>query len=315
LVKRQNEEGEMQRFKNILFVTSPTTESESAFARAVRLARTNKATLTVVSVQREIERNMPSLQVAISRHQQDRLKELIRTVDTKGVKISTRAMIGTTFLEVIREVVAGSHDLLMKPAEGRGGMGRWLFGSTDWHLMRKCPCPVWIMKPSKRQKYSRLLAAVDPAPGDKANEDLNNLILSLATSLAAMEGSKLHIVHAWSVPNENLMRSGRARMSPAEVNRFVRETKEGHKDRLSELLAKHDLADIPNRIHLLKGDPADVIADVARMSKVDLVVMGSVVRTGIPGFFIGNTAEKTLGDLNCSVLTVKPKDFVTPIQP
>jgi nucleotide-binding universal stress UspA family protein len=46
---------------------------------------------------------------------------------------------------------------------------------------------------------------------------------------------------------------------------------------------------------------------------VDLVVMGTVARAGIPGFFMGNTAESILNQIDCSVLTVKPPGFVSPV--
>jgi len=40
--------------------------------------------------------------------------------------------------------------------------------------------------------------------------------------------------------------------------------------------------------------------------------MGTVCRTGIAGFLIGNTAENVLNDVDCSVLTVKPEGFASP---
>jgi len=46
---------------------------------------------------------------------------------------------------------------------------------------------------------------------------------------------------------------------------------------------------------------------------VDLMIMGTVARTGIPGFFIGNTAESILSQIDCSVLTIKPPGFVSPV--
>jgi nucleotide-binding universal stress UspA family protein len=41
--------------------------------------------------------------------------------------------------------------------------------------------------------------------------------------------------------------------------------------------------------------------------------MGTVCRTGIPGLIIGNTAERVLDVVDCSVLTVKPEGFVSPV--
>ena len=103
-------------------------------------------------------------------------------------------------------------------------------------------------------------------------------------------------------------------MAPADLERFVKETRTTHEQWLSELLAKYDLSESSTKIHLLKGEPSKVIPSVAKKSRVQLVVMGTVARTGIPGFFIGNTAERTLSTLDCSVLTVKPKGFETPVE-
>ena len=57
-----------------------------------------------------------------------------------------------------------------------------------------------------------------------------------------------------------------------------------------------------------------MIPEQAMKKRVELVVMGTVCRTGIAGLFIGNTAEKALHQLDCSVLAVKPEGFVTPVR-
>lgn len=36
-------------------------------------------------------------------------------------------------------------------------------------------------------------------------------------------------------------------------------------------------------------------------------------RTGVPGLFIGNTAESVLHQVDCSVLALKPPGFVSPV--
>ncbi|ABM21246.1 MAG: universal stress protein [Gammaproteobacteria bacterium] len=47
---------------------------------------------------------------------------------------------------------------------------------------------------------------------------------------------------------------------------------------------------------------------------IDLIVMGTVGRVGIPGLIIGNTAESILEQAKCSVLAIKPEGFKTPIE-
>jgi universal stress protein E len=42
--------------------------------------------------------------------------------------------------------------------------------------------------------------------------------------------------------------------------------------------------------------------------------MGTLGRAGIAGLLIGNTAEKILHQVECSVMTVKPDGFVSPVK-
>ena len=91
-----------------------------------------------------------------------------------------------------------------------------LFGSDDMHLMRKCPCPVWMIKPQAEKSYRRILAAVDAGddypPAELATRHVLNLqILEMASSLALSEFAELHVAHAWVAIGERLMRGGFAK--------------------------------------------------------------------------------------------------------
>ena len=66
-------------------------------------------------------------------------------------------------------------------------------------------------------------------------------------------------------------------------------------------------------VHLVEGKAKDVIPALARKKRVELIVMGTLARTGLPQRLIGHTAETVLGHADCSVLTVKPEDFVSPV--
>ena len=81
-----------------------------------------------------------------------------------------------------------------------------------------------------------------------------------------------------------------------------------------ELIGKYSVKNLNHRLHFLKGDPAALITDLAAEHAIDLIVMGTVCRTGVAGFFIGNTAENVLQQVDCSVLTVKPEGFISPVK-
>ncbi len=313
----------MKRFKNILYVAGNERQDMTAFERAFTLAQANGASLTVLQVaepltfrQSWLRATAPDgeLEAGIRKEQADSLRESFAAYEGRGVEMRVDLVEGTHFIEVIRQVLESGHDLVVKLAEGWKTGGVRLFGSTDMHLLRKCPAPVWLVRPERPIKYARVLAAVDPIMTGTAQDELNTLILDLATSLAAEDGSELHVVHAWELPGETMLRSGRGALAKTEVDRMVRETRAAHDKALERLLDRYDLSRLKHYVHLLKGRPSEIIRRQAAEHEAELVVMGTVGRTGIPGFFIGNTAENLLSQVECSVLTVKPSGFVTPVK-
>ena len=64
----------------------------------------------------------------------------------------------------------------------------------------------------------------------------------------------------------------------------------------------------------MQGAPLDAIPRVAQEIHSGLVVMGAISRSGLKRVFIGNTAERVLSKLRCSVLTLKPDHFVSPVR-
>jgi nucleotide-binding universal stress UspA family protein len=105
----------------------------------------------------------------------------------------------------------------------------------------------------------------------------------------------------------------RGRLLPSEIEKIVSEGKKAHKKELTSLVEQFGLKELPHKVHLLKGEADKVIVEQAGKKRIDLVVMGTVCRTGLKGFFIGNTAEKVLQRIGCSVLALKPQGFVSPV--
>ena len=150
----------MKRFKNILLVFEEGVRGEAALERAATLAKENGAQLTVVEVIGELPpdaRRLVSVwrpllaedpQELVVRERQEQLTQCTESMWQQGVEGRTKVLVGDPFLEVTREVLRNGHDLVMMTAEGKCGVKEWLFGTTSMHLMRKCPCPIWVMKPN-----------------------------------------------------------------------------------------------------------------------------------------------------------------------
>lgn len=319
----------MKRFSNILLIVDEQTDYSAALKRGVALASNNQARLTVCAVVDKVPsdvkmgvfatRSEEVLDISVT-EKRDWLAETIESVAADGVPLDTKVLIGKPFIEIIRQVLRNGHDLIIKCADADSGLTEMLFSSTDMHLMRKCPCPIWIVKPTEDRKYRRILAAVDQDPGEPVKDLLNRQILEMSSSLARAEGGDVHIAHAWDVFGEELLRSHTWDFSEAEFDAMVAKEAATRRRWLDDLVksyggsADNNSADILDfHLHVIKGNAQHVVPELAHELAVDLVVMGTVARTGIAGLFMGNTAETILTQLDCSVLTIKPPGFISPV--
>lgn len=323
----------MKQFKDILCIVEPGKECKYALERAVMLAENNQANLNVIAVAHSVRAGigMPEygpisadLQDATVNSHKQELETLVGPYRQR-IKIETRVLVGTPFLEIIREVLRNAHDLVIKCPKSPDWMDRF-FSGNDMHLLRKCPCPVWMVKPHTGESYHRILAAVDvddsyPSEELKTRQALNDMVMELAGSLAVSEFAQLHVVHAWEAIGENTLRHGAFIQRPEnEVNAYVEQVRQHHAQLLDTLinaastkLGQDAIDYIKPQLHMPKGSARKEIPELARRLQVDCVVMGTVARTGVPGFIMGNTAETILYQLECSVLAIKPPGFVTPV--
>ena len=311
----------MKRFKNILLVYDGRESGQSTLARAINLATRNQAKLTVIQVIDQIPHDYRMLitslpfeeimEIAVKEH--TLLLENYIAPFSEAAGIQFRVVAGPEFIEIIKEVLRNDHDLVIKTARGMGGTIGMLFGSTAMHLLRKCPCPIWLIKPGQGQPFRRIMAAVDVVPLDVEDNDLNNKIMELATSQARLEKSELNIVHVWEKPDAHFLTNGLNYFS-GDISELVNETKNMHIRWLDDFLEQYDLRHLQHHEHVLQGRANEVIPEFVEQHQIDLIVMGTVCRTGIPGLFIGNTAEKILHRIDCSVLAIKPEGFISPVQ-
>ena len=312
----------MKRFKNILFVSNNPEEGSEAFERAAQLALRNEAKLTVVGMVKVSALDalighktvsLGNLQQRLARERTAQIEEAVAALEIDKLEVSSKVLMGGGFVEIIQEVLQNKHDLVIKAAESQDRVKASWFGSSDLHLMRKCPCPVWIVKPNLRGQYERILAAVDTNPVDSQQDELNHLIMDLATSIAERENSELHVVHAWEIQGDDWI-AARVALSDEQIRNIREEVHDKHQTAFYKLIASYESGSIRMRPHLVDGRAGTVIPEQARQHDVGLIVMGTVARTGLPGFIIGNTAENVLNQVECSVLTVKPRGFDTPVK-
>lgn len=308
----------MWKVERALVYVNTAGRREEAVRRAAELARSQGSRLhllDVVEPPSPIERTLSwasgpsplSLADLAAEQARDRLEEIAAPLRAEGLEVTTGLRAGRPWLELVREVIEYRHDLVLKTAESDDRDG--IFGATAMHLLRKCPCPVWLVDPREHGVEPRVLAAVDASSDEPEADRLNLRILETAAGLTE-SGGELLVVHAYQAFGEGLL----ARRIPQdEFRSYLAEVRSASRDRFSDLLRRSGLGTRVGQALLRNGPAARVILDVARDEAIDLVVMGSLARSGIPGLLIGNTAERVFTRAQFSVLAIKPDGFVSPV--
>lgn len=309
----------MERFKKITYLYSAKSTDKVALERMASLAEMNNARVLAVNVTESISTVAQMLigKEKVSQYETDRksnvaesLSKLVAKLNIKQIPLNFVS--GDTAFETIRFILNNKCDLLIKvrdtPSE------KETISTSDMKLLRKCPVPVMLLKPSRKKRFTRVMAAIDLGPDNSSNHGLIKNILKLAASMSEREGAELDIVHAWKTFSASTLQGPRFKMSSDEVAEITKSEKDLRQTWMDEALAPYQDISIKLRSHLIEGDPSEVIAEFAKKRRVDLVVMGSLARSGLQGLLIGNTAERVLDTLDCSTLTIKPDDFVCPIK-
>ena len=233
--------------------------------------------------------------------------------------------IGKPFLEIVRCAMARNIDIVIKTAEALSAGPQGLFASTDQHLLRKCPATVWLRKRGETSTPKTVLAAVDVDEATAVEPEtlagLNRRILETSVRVAAGRDAVIYLLHAWDAPGEGLVRLwANAPDGDRAAADYVSDVQSTHRRALDEIAARarkwaasEGIKGIKIQSRLERGGARQVIPAQARALKADIVVMGAIARTGVPGFIIGNTAEDILNSIDCSVAAVKPPNYVSPL--
>lgn len=324
--------GEGRPFRKLLVACSPGESDDATFAAAADLAKAWNASvsvLVVIELPSEIDRISGAVSVSheeiVTRMVAESQEEVLETVSrvTPGLQPTIDVKVGKPFIEIVRHVFANQIDMVVKRAEELHGIHRNLFASTDQHLLRKCPCPVWLRRPNSPPSVKTVLAAVDVHDSTASEPEtlagLNRRIIETATQIAAGAGGIVYALHAWDAPDEGFIR--RWSGSPEIAEAHVKDVRLAHKSALDRLLEQARTwigPDLARRVKLepllKRGAARRAIPAQTYELKADILVMGTIARTGVSGFIIGNTAEDILNSIDCSVVAVKPPNYLSPLQ-
>jgi universal stress protein E len=186
-------------------------------------------------------------------------------------------------------------DLLIKEIQQESALKRAFFTPLDWHLLRHCPIPVYLVG-GGHALPRKVVAAVDVSDTEPANSELNERIIQQATNLALQCDAELHLLYACDLSGVYLADMGGLALS--DITKELRTTEEQSFIKLAGLYG------VPSdRRHFVLGHPVSALSDFANEQQVDVIVMGRVQYHGLEKL-LGSTTEHILYQVPCSVLAV-----------
>jgi nucleotide-binding universal stress UspA family protein len=142
-------------FKRILCPIDFSPSALQALGFALNLARQADGRVTLLHVVEWLAEeeprasahfNVPEYRRYMVADGQERLRSLVADESRAWVEIDDVVVTGRTYREILRAAETKPADLIVMGAQGRGGIGLALFGSTTQQVVRGATCPVLTVR-------------------------------------------------------------------------------------------------------------------------------------------------------------------------
>ncbi|WP_017445742.1 universal stress protein UspE [Gayadomonas joobiniege] len=308
----------MNRLNRILAVIDPADEQQKSLKRAVELARLSNASMTAFLVVYDFSYEMTTMLSPDERELMRRcmieertqwLEAQIEPYLEQVSQLHTKVIWHSRPFEcIIQQVLETNYDLVVKATHEHSTLRSVIFTPTDWHLIRKCPCPLLLVKEHDWPPQGTILAAINAANEETHHQDLNEQIIKTGQFMQSLVDANLKLLNCFPGTPVNLA----VEIPEFDPTSYRDAIKSHHLNAIHKQADKHNIAH--ENCILTEGLPEDSILDIAKETDAELVIMGTVGRSGISAALLGNTAEHLLEGINCDVLALKPYGFVSPVK-
>ena len=225
---------------------------------------------------------------------QAQLSDMVKRPPLARLQTTTDVVVGKPFLELIRTCQRFQGDLLVVGTSARG-KNRFL-GSTGERVLRKAQVPVLITKREFSTVPQTILVPTDFSTySTTAVQEAISLARSFSARVVFLHVIDLQYIYPSVVGGEPMM------IPPV--------TAEDLEPEWQEFAKSLSLEGVIWEKRTEEGRAATKIAEIAKETGAELIVIGTHGRTGIPHILLGSVAESVLRLAECSVLTIRPSAF------
>jgi universal stress protein E len=294
----------MSQYQHLLLIINPALRLSPAINHAAALAKASGASLHIAAFAKPLEilslldeGVQEKARESYLQDHRDWLTNQATNLHALGLKVTTEVTWADDIKQdILDHVTEMQPDLLIKEVQHESALKRAFFTPLDWHLLRHCPIPVYLVGGGGHALPRKVVAAVDASGTEPANSELNERIIQQATNLALQCDAELHLLYACDLSGVYLADMGGLALS--DITKELRTTEEQSFIKLAGLYG------VPSdRRHFVLGHPVSALSDFANEQQVDVIVMGRVQYHGLEKL-LGSTTEHILYQVPCSVLAV-----------
>ncbi|ATE78673.1 MULTISPECIES: universal stress protein [Pseudomonas] len=294
----------MSQYQRLLLIINPALRQSPAIQHAAALAKASGARLHIAALIKSLdilslleEGVRETARETYLQDHRDWLKYQAKNIRGLGIEVTAEvAWADDLQQDILDHVTEMQPDLLIKEVQHESALKRAFFTPLDWHLLRHCPVPVYLVGGGGHTLPHKIVAAVD-ASGTDADKELNDRIIQQANGLALQCNAELHLLYACDT-TDYLGDMGGGGLTLSQLTKQLR--RELEKSFLA-LAGRYGVAS--DRRHFILGHPVSALSEFAEANQVDVIVMGRVQSHGL-NKLVGSTTEHILYQVPCSVLAV-----------
>jgi universal stress protein E len=287
----------MKSLKRILLAVELDQIAEEAQEAAICLASRFGSEIVPLHVVDQRSRAVPTSRLEeVQAAAAKRLQEVADDLKSRHAAVAPPVVaFGSPYEQIIANAGSlGVNVIVVGAGEPTGGS---TVGVTAEQLARRAIRPVWVASAASPREPASILCPIDFSSASRR-------ALRNAVHLARTFEARLTVVHVVETASSWVTR--------VLTGEDPQDKVEDADAALEQALQPIDHAGVEVESVVLEGKPAQQIVATARERGADLLVMGSVGRTGLDRLFLGSVATRVLRQLPCSMITVKGEHIVRP---
>ncbi|WP_261817352.1 universal stress protein UspE [Vibrio gallicus] len=311
----------MSIYNNILVVANIDTEQQPALARAMQIGKKSRSPsritffLAIYDFSYEMTSMLSyeerdAMRAGVVHQRKQWMKEIAAPYLDDSIQLDIKVVWHNRPYEaIISEVFAQDIELVVKTTRKHDVLESVLFTPTDWHLLRKCPCAVLMVKEHDWPEHGHIVASVHVGSENELHMELNQHMVECALDLARRLNATPHLVNSYPITPPNIT----VELPEFDPTIYSDSVRGHHLKSMKSLRQQYGIDEAQTIVE--QGLPQDVIPAAVDDFNAGLVIIGTSGRTGLSAVFLGNTAENIIDKINCDVLALKPSGYISPLDP